>query len=209
MICKQCEKEFVLLNSQQKYCSEICRKISRNKQNVLKVTKRRKKLKQLALAYKGGKCQICSYNKLSDALEFHHVEPEHKDFGIAHKGVTHGWEKIKKELAKCILVCAVCHRECHAGLHDVSKIPILAIEEHIKQTKIQSQKIKKVRVIKVRQNKCPEKEVLAKLLWELPATELAKRFDVSDKAIEKWAKKYQLTKPSRGYWTIRKYSSVL
>lgn len=47
----------------------------------------------------------------------------------------------------------------------------------------------------------PSKEVLAKLLWETPTSQLALQFEVSDKAIEKWAKSYGLTKPPRGYWS--------
>lgn len=45
---------------------------------------------------------------------------------------------------------------------------------------------------------------LGKLLWEIPTTHIAKIFGVSDKAIDKWCRKYELTKPSRGYWTFLK-----
>lgn len=37
--------------------------------------KRRDKVKAIAVAYKGGKCQVCGYNKYVGALEFHHVDP--------------------------------------------------------------------------------------------------------------------------------------
>ncbi len=37
------------------------------------VTKRRKTIRQKAIKYKGGKCQICGYNKCKEALEFHHL----------------------------------------------------------------------------------------------------------------------------------------
>jgi hypothetical protein len=80
------------------------------------VTKRRKKLKEMAIEYKGGKCICCGYNKCPGALEFHHTDPDGKDFSISNKGVTRSWEKIKKEIDKCVLVCANCHREIHAGL---------------------------------------------------------------------------------------------
>ena len=46
----------------------------------------------------------------------------------------------------------------------------------------------------------PTSEELNKLLWEKPTLAIAKDFGVSDKAIEKWAKAYGLTKPPRGYW---------
>ena len=46
----------------------------------------------------------------------------------------------------------------------------------------------------------PSKEELEKLIWEKPTTQLAKDFDVSDKAIEKWCKRYGIEKPRRGYW---------
>ena len=77
------------------------------------VQKRREKLKVMSLEYKGGKCEICGYNKCSRALEFHHKDPTKKDFGIAHKGYTRSWEKVKTELDKCMLVCSNCHAEIH------------------------------------------------------------------------------------------------
>lgn len=46
----------------------------------------------------------------------------------------------------------------------------------------------------------PTKEELEKLVWEMPTAKLATIFKVSDKAIEKWCKKYNITKPPRGYW---------
>lgn len=75
------------------------------------VDKRRKKLKQLAVEYKGTKCEKCGYDKCIQALEFHHYDGD-KEFGIGSKGIT-SWEKIKKELQKCMLLCANCHREIH------------------------------------------------------------------------------------------------
>lgn len=52
----------------------------------------------------------------------------------------------------------------------------------------------------------PSKEELEKLLWEKPTTQIAEQFGVSDKAIEKWAKLYEISKPTRGYWTKIKSS---
>lgn len=79
------------------------------------VSKRRKKLKEMAIEYGGGKCQICGYSKCSRALNFHHKDPDQKDFGLSARGLTRSWEKIKAELEKCILVCSNCHMELHEG----------------------------------------------------------------------------------------------
>ncbi len=46
----------------------------------------------------------------------------------------------------------------------------------------------------------PSAEVLEKLLWEKPTSQIAKDLGVSDKAIEKHCKKLALKKPPRGYW---------
>jgi len=35
---------------------------------------RRKKVRAMAVEYKGGKCENCGYNRCLDALEFHHEE---------------------------------------------------------------------------------------------------------------------------------------
>ena len=80
------------------------------------VSKRRKEIRKMALEYSGGKCAICGYNKCIKALEFHHINNDSKDFGISSKGYTRSWIEIKKELNKCILLCANCHREVHEGI---------------------------------------------------------------------------------------------
>ena len=78
--------------------------------------------KELLVEYKGGKCEICGYNKCIQALEFHHLNPEEKDFGIGAKGYTRSIEKNKEEVDKCIMVCANCHREIHSGIIKINNI---------------------------------------------------------------------------------------
>jgi DNA-binding transcriptional ArsR family regulator len=68
--------------------------------------------KKRALDYKGGECQVCGYNKCSDAMEFHHVDPATKDRNMGNMKLRK-WEDQKIELDKCILVCSNCHREIH------------------------------------------------------------------------------------------------
>ena len=77
------------------------------------VAKRRRKIKILAIEYKGGKCCLCRYKRYQGALEFHHLDARKKDFGLGADGLTRSWERTKKELDKCILVCSNCHKEVH------------------------------------------------------------------------------------------------
>lgn len=80
------------------------------------VRKRRKKIREMAVAYKGGRCERCAYDRVIDVLEFHHRDPSQKDFGISARGYTRSWERVRSELDKCMLLCANCHRELHVQL---------------------------------------------------------------------------------------------
>ena len=73
---------------------------------------RRKRLKEEVVNILGGKCKICSYNKCLAALEFHHTKGNKEDNiqGYIHKESR---QKLLKEVNKCILLCANCHREAH------------------------------------------------------------------------------------------------
>ena len=74
----------------------------------------RKRTKLKLVEYKGGKCQICDYNKSLNALHFHHLDPNEKDFSISGKSLS--FEKLKSEVDKCILVCSNCHSEIREGM---------------------------------------------------------------------------------------------
>jgi 5-methylcytosine-specific restriction endonuclease McrA len=117
-IKKECKKhgltDYIYVKSEDRYRCVKCR--------CEAVKRRRERLKQELIAYKGGCCQICGYNKCESALEFHHLNPEIKEFGIGENGLTRSISKNKNEVDKCILVCANCHREIHAGLIDISNL---------------------------------------------------------------------------------------
>jgi 5-methylcytosine-specific restriction endonuclease McrA len=76
------------------------------------VNYRRYNLKKRAIEYKGGGCAICGYSKCRPALIFHHINPADKGFTISSKYCL-SWERIQKELDKCILLCQNCHSEEH------------------------------------------------------------------------------------------------
>ena len=74
----------------------------------------RKRTKQKLIEYKGGECELCGYKKCNRSLQFHHLNPNEKDFTISGKSLS--FEKLKEEVDKCILVCSNCHSEVHDGL---------------------------------------------------------------------------------------------
>lgn len=85
----------------------VCKKCSNN----LRAIEMRSNTDR-AIAYKGGKCYICGYNKCYGSLHFHHRDPETKDQNFNSKAGW-SWERLRTEIDKCDLVCANCHGEIH------------------------------------------------------------------------------------------------
>lgn len=79
----------------------------RNKQRE---TKQRRKLQ--AIEYKGGRCEHCGNKYHPAVFEFHHKDPDIK-IKDPSKMLTHSWKALEKELDKCLLLCANCHRLEH------------------------------------------------------------------------------------------------
>jgi len=76
---------------------------------------RRQREKEYLINILGGKCEICGYNKCFNSLDFHHKDSNKKEFKIADRrylGIKNK-NKTIKEVKKCMLVCANCHRELH------------------------------------------------------------------------------------------------
>jgi hypothetical protein len=87
----------------------ICGKCQ-NQYNI----EQRKKVRDKALEYYGGKCKRCGFNKYSCALDFHHIDPESKDINF-NSAWSWSWPRLRKELDKCILLCKNCHAAVHTG----------------------------------------------------------------------------------------------
>lgn len=98
------------------------------KKNYIHVQSRRQVLKKMGVEYLGGKCIRCNYNKCMGALQFHHRDPKEKDFTIGRYRVL-SWEKIRKELDKCDLLCSNCHDEVHYENWDVSPLSDKQLKE--------------------------------------------------------------------------------
>lgn len=75
-------------------------------------------LKKALINRRGGKCEKCGYDKYMRALEFHHLDPMEKDFGIS-RTLTKSMATLIAETDKCILLCSNCHAEEHQKLFDL------------------------------------------------------------------------------------------
>lgn len=130
-ICSKCKQDRPLSDFNKDKCkkdkySSTCKKCNNKrarewrKNNLERDNKNARKwnqkFKQKCIDYKGGKCQVCGYNRCLAALDFHHINPNEKEFDIADRRISRSpkkWKLIEKELNKCICVCRNCHQEIH------------------------------------------------------------------------------------------------
>ena len=88
--------------------------VTKEDKDRYKTTHKNRAIKIIFEAKRGG-CVLCGYNKCSNALDFHHINPSQekkakKSFRILRI------KSLIAEINKCIVVCANCHREIHAGI---------------------------------------------------------------------------------------------
>lgn len=85
-----------------------------------------RRFKALAVKYKGGACKSCGYTRYAGSLDFHHRNTTDKDFNVAEFRGTRFNEsgelsdQALRELDKCDLLCANCHREEHGRLASIA-----------------------------------------------------------------------------------------
>ena len=74
-------------------------------------------VKKKAVDFLGGKCVDCGIEGHLVIYDFDHINPKQKSFKISGKAI-YRWREIKKELNKCQLRCANCHRLRHYMLEN-------------------------------------------------------------------------------------------
>jgi UV DNA damage repair endonuclease len=82
------------------------------------IKNRRTNNKHLIDQYKeklGSCCSLCGIIDHPVAFDFHHINHKEKENTIS-KMTGYKWGKIEKEIAKCIMLCAICHRKLHQNL---------------------------------------------------------------------------------------------
>jgi hypothetical protein len=81
-----------------------------------RVSRRRRRVKEILVTEAGGRCVLCGYNRYVGALQFHHLNPAEKAFELGMRGLTRSLAAMRAEAAKCALVCANCHAEVEGGV---------------------------------------------------------------------------------------------
>jgi hypothetical protein len=113
LVCK-IEKNLECFYNSNKSYQSYCKKCSN-----LYHQNRVREVKFKMIEYKGGKCIKCEL-RVEDShyavFEFHHIDPLQKDQNF-RRIKSQKWETIRKELDKCVLLCANCHRVEHADIN--------------------------------------------------------------------------------------------
>lgn len=68
---------------------------------------------RLAELKTGKACLHCGFDD-PRALDFHHRDPDTKEFQISTKAWQVSWARLLAEVEKCDILCANCHRILHA-----------------------------------------------------------------------------------------------
>jgi hypothetical protein len=176
----------------------------------------RKIMKLRLLEYKGNKCEQCGYDKIEyhTAFDFHHKDPSEKDFALSK--AFRSFDRNKKEVDKCMLMCKTCHMEIHQKITGINTLPLKLNYSNpkpvIEPKTIQCQQCKEKLTAKfehqqfcstncssINQRKCerPSKESLLAMLKEKTSTKIAEEHGVSETTIRKWCKKYGIDSSNR------------
>ncbi len=90
--------------------------LARNRDRAKKYKENWKKKTQWFYVYKATlRCEICGYNRCTDAIVFHHKDDSKKCFDVGVKMGSYSRDKIMGEIAKCQALCHNCHAELHSS----------------------------------------------------------------------------------------------
>ena len=85
-----------------------------------KAKESRERRRALINELKSEPCSICGASYPPYVMDFHHVDPASKEIAIGKK-VTWKLDKLLREIEKCVLLCANCHRQVEHGDLEVPK----------------------------------------------------------------------------------------
>lgn len=190
----------------------------------------RKTIKHRMVEAFGKKCICCGQSFEDCCYDLHHLEPNQKDFTLSQLNYNSAktWNKIRDELKKCCLVCSNCHRLIHNGFLPFPTESTFN-EEYYEWELTNFKQVNEDLIPLDVEHFCPNcgqektpkadycdscyrkqvkrfevsRDELKELIYTLPFTKVGEHFGVSDNAIRKRCKKFNLpTKKAE----IKKYS---
>ena len=119
MNCENCDKEFIKAKGHggqnRSYCYDcIPEGLDKQTRDRLHQDLRRERSHKMKIILG---CKLCGYNKCAVALEWHHPGDDKKH--DPSNAIKRSWTAYLSEISKCVLLCANCHREVHAGITDI------------------------------------------------------------------------------------------
>lgn len=109
--CKVCSGSFKPTGGKQFACAK-CAHVYWKQKHAEQCRRRSRQRKLDGIEYLGGKCVDCGGVYHPAIYEFHHLDPSIKD-SDGSDFVQRRKETMLKELDKCVLLCANCHRMRH------------------------------------------------------------------------------------------------
>ena len=175
----------------------------------------------------GGKCLLCGFNQFPEALEFHHINPQEKEFQLSGSALSRSLVSQIAEIQKCTILCANCHRGVHCGYLELPDNPCTfdsnKAEKYLQEKEPQiftcddcgkeitpgakycAECVKQHKQIISR----PTRETLKKQIRTQSFLSIGKSYGVSDNAIRKWCtamnlpnKKTDINKYSDKEWLL-------
>lgn len=160
---------------------------------------RRYALKTKLILMYGGKCIRCGYDNLHcvAAFEFHHRDPELKEFQI-NEAINQGrsWVEVVEEAKKCDLYCCRCHREIESEQPDVD------ITRYFEAFRNKRPRIDLPSPL----SSIPDKPGMLALLTEYSMGAIARACHVSPGTIAYWCRRYGI-RPNDRYRARREIPS--
>ncbi|KKN20513.1 hypothetical protein LCGC14_0934900 [marine sediment metagenome] len=215
--CNHCGKLLIKNTNSQRnsrtglfFCNNLCknRYLAKNKQWRKEETFSHLSRKKILYEKINFTCQYCSYNKNKKMLDIHHYDGNHNNNKIENLRVLCVWcHNLYHRLDINIDVpIIITKKELDIELNKYKKRSFEKCEKRIKKPKIcylcskkfipwnQKQKYcsYKCSSFSIRRVERPTKEELIELIEKNPMTKVGKMFDVSDNAIRKWARKYEI-----------------
>jgi hypothetical protein len=173
------------------------------------------KRKMHLINLRGGKCEICGYDKNLAVLEFHHIEKDSKEAQLDQRKLSNSsMEFIMTEFEKCQVLCANCHRETHFPDLELDKVRKKISEFNLEQSE------RWINFVKPKINNCidcgceiskwgkrcqscnqknlrkvdrPDIDVIIEKVKEQGYSAVGREYGVSDNAVRKWIKQALLS----------------